>query len=97
MTHPVLRRSVVTELGLVLGFGAVVGTATGLVAAVIALRSVPEFLATPPAPVLSYTPSAVSLAVLLGSAAALLAIAAVTASAMLIRGVSLDQLRETAA
>ena len=97
VTHPTLRRSVLAELSLVLGFGAVTGTATGLVAAVIALRSVPEFLTAPPAPVLSYVPSPVALGLLLGAAAALLAIAAVTASVMLIRGVSLDQLRETAA
>jgi hypothetical protein len=96
VTHPTLRRSVLAELSLVLGFGAVTGTATGLAAAVIALRSVPEFLTAPPAPVLSYVPSPVALGVLLGAAAALLAIAAVTASVMLIRGVSLDQLRETA-
>ena len=89
---------VLAELSLVLGFGAVIGTATGLVAAVIALRSVPEFLTAPPAPALSYVPSRrARWRVLLGAAAALLAIAAVTASVMLIRGVSLDQLRETAA
>jgi hypothetical protein len=46
-------------------------------------------------PALSYVPSAGALAVLLGAAAGLLIIAAVTASIMLIRGVSLDQLRET--
>ena len=95
--YPVLRRSLLTELGLVLGFGSVIGAGTGLLAAVVALRSVPEFLTPPPVPALSYVPSAVPLAVLLGMAAGLLIIAAVTASIMLIRGVSLDQLRETPA
>jgi putative ABC transport system permease protein len=93
--HLALRRSVLTELGLVLGFGSVIGAGTGLLAAVLALRSVPEFLSPPPVPALSYVPSAAALAVLLGAAAGLLIIAAVTAGIMLIRGVSLDQLRET--
>ena len=46
-------------------------------------------------PPLSYVPAAAPLAVLLGVAAVLLVAAAVTASVLLIRGVSLDQLRET--
>ena len=95
--HPTLRRSLLAELSLVLGFGSLIGVATGLAAAVVALRSVPEFLTSPPVPALSYVPSAAPLAVFLGAAAALLAVAAVTASLLLIRGVSLDQLRETAA
>ena len=95
--YPALRRSVLTELGLVLGFGSLIGTGTGLLAAVVVLPSVPEFLTPPPAATLSYVPSAVPLAVLLGAAAGLLVIAAVTASTMLIRGVSLDQLREAPA
>jgi len=91
-----LRRAVLTELALVLGFGSIVGVATGLTAAALALRSVPEFITKPAAPPLSYTPSAVPLALLLGAAVGLLIIAAMTASVTLIRGVSLDQLRESA-
>jgi hypothetical protein len=45
--------------------------------------------------VLSYVPSAIPLVVLLVVAAALLTTAAMLASSTLIRGVSLDQLRET--
>ena len=45
--RPVLRRSLLAELGLVLGFGSLTGVATGLAAAVVALRSVPEFLSPP--------------------------------------------------
>ena len=89
-----LRRAVLTEMALVLGFGVIIGIGSGLLAAVLALRTVPEFLATPAAP-LSYVPAAVPLVLLLGVAVALLAAAAVTASVLLIRGVSLDQLRET--
>lgn len=89
-----LRRAVLTEMALVLGFGVIIGIGSGLLAAVLALRTVPEFLITPAAP-LSYVPAAAPLVVLLGGAVVLLAVAAVTASVLLIRGVSLDQLRET--
>jgi ABC-type antimicrobial peptide transport system permease subunit len=92
-----LRRAVLTEMGLVLGFGTVIGVATGLLAAVLALRTVPEFVVTPAVPPLSYVPPATPLVILLGSAVALLAVVAVTSSILLIRGVSLDQLRETPA
>ncbi len=89
-----LRRAVLSEMALVLGFGVIIGIGSGLLAAVLALRTVPEFLTTPAAP-LSYVPAAAPLVLLLGAAVALLAVAAVTASVLLIRGVSLDQLRET--
>ena len=89
-----LRRAVLTEMAMVLGFGVIIGIGSGLLAAVLALRTVPEFLTTPAAP-LSYVPAAAPLVALLGGAVALLAVAAVTASVLLIRGVSLDQLRET--
>jgi hypothetical protein len=90
-----LRRAVLAELALVLGFGTVIGVGAGLIAAVVALRSVPEFVHAPAAPPLSYAPSPVPLVLLLGTAAGLLIVASVAASAMLIRGISLDQLRET--
>ncbi|HEY7147788.1 MAG TPA: ABC transporter permease [Streptosporangiaceae bacterium] len=92
-----LRRSVLTELALVLGFGSIIGIAAGLGSAILALRSIPEFTRPPAVPPLSYVPSAVPLAVLLGGAVALLIIAAVTASITLIAGVRLDQLREAPA
>ncbi len=89
-----LRRAVLTEMALVLGFGVIIGIGSGLLAAVLALRTVPEFLTTPATP-LTYVPAAAPLVVLLGGAVVLLAVAAVTASVLLVRGVSLDQLRET--
>lgn len=92
-----LRRAVLTELALVLGFGSIIGVATGLAAAVLVLRNVPEFISRPAVPPLSYVLPAGPLAVLLGAAAGLLIVAAVTASVLLIRGVSLDQLRESPA
>ena len=90
-----LRRAVLTELALVLGFGGVIGVVTGVIAAMLTLHSVPEFLTAPPAPILSYVPPVIPLVMLAAVAAALLTAAAVLASSTLIRGVSLDQLRET--
>jgi putative ABC transport system permease protein len=92
-----LRRAVLTELGLVLGFGSVIGIVAGLGAAVLALRSVPEFTVLPSSPPLSYVPDPVTVVPLLAGAVLLLIIAAVTASITLIRGVKLEQLREAPA
>ena len=92
-----LRIAVLVELAAVLGFGSIVGIATGLAAAALALRSVPEFITLPAAPPLYYVPSALPVAVLLGVAVGLLLITSVTASMTLIRGVRLDQLREAPA
>jgi hypothetical protein len=90
-----LRRAVRTELALLLGFGIVVGVAIGAVAALVTLHSLPEFINAPPAAVLSYVPPALPLVVMLVVAVAVLTAAAGVASSTLIRGVSLDQLRET--
>jgi putative ABC transport system permease protein len=90
-----LRRAVRTELALLLGFGIVVGVAIGAIAALVTLRSLPEFINAPPAAVLSYVPPALPLVVMLVVAVAVLTAAAGVASSTLIRGVSLDQLRET--
>jgi hypothetical protein len=92
-----LRRAVLTELALVLGFGAIIGIAAGLGGAILALRSIPEFTSPPAVPPLSYVPAAGPLAVLLGGAVALLIVAAVASSIALIRGVRLEQLREAPA
>jgi hypothetical protein len=61
----------------------------------VTLRSLPEFINAPPAAVLSYVPPALPLVVMLVVAVAVLTTAALLASGALIRGVSLDQLRET--
>ena len=54
-----LRRALLAEQVAVLGFGAVVGIAAGLVAAAVVLPNVPEFIG-PVATPLSYTPPACS-------------------------------------
>ncbi len=92
-----LRQAVLIELGAVLGFGTVVGIGTGIAAAVLALRAIPEFITNPAAPALSYTPSIGTLTALLGTAVGLLIVAAITLSVTIIRGVRLEQLREAPA
>ncbi len=92
-----LRTALLIEQVVVLGFGTVAGLGTGLAAAALVLRNVPEFISQPAAPPLSYVPAAGPLAALLGIAAGVLVIAAATASGALIHGVDLDQLREAPA
>jgi putative ABC transport system permease protein len=92
-----LRRAVGIELAVVLGFGTIVGIATGFAAAAIALRAVPEFATNPAAPPLSYMPSAGPLAALLGTAVGLLIVVSVVLSTTIIQGVRLEQLREAPA
>jgi hypothetical protein len=92
-----LRRSLLLELAVVLGFGVLVGAATGLVTARFVLASVPEFTSPPTAPTLSYLPPAGPVATLLVVAAAFPVLAALLSSVTLIRGVRADLLRETPA
>jgi putative ABC transport system permease protein len=91
-----LRNALLIELAVVLGFGTIVGAATGLIAARLVLRSVPEFTSTPTEP-LTYVPAAGPVAGLLGAAAALVISAVVLSSVTLIRGVRADLLREAPA
>ena len=95
MPFRTLRRAVRTELALLLGFGIVFGVIVGAIAAVVTLRSVPEFIITPPAGLLSYVPPVVPLLAMVIALVVILTAAAGVASSTLIRGVSLDQLRET--
>ena len=95
--HRTLRRAVLTEMALVLGFGASSASARGLLAAVLALRSGARVPQPRRRAAAVLRPVGGAAGLLLGAAVGLLVIAAVTASIMLIRGVSLDQLRETPA
>jgi hypothetical protein len=97
VTRRALRRAVLIELMVVLGFGALAGIATGLGAAAAVLRSVPEFTSSPSAPSLTYVPPPGTLAAALGGAICLLIIASAAAGVTLIRSIRLDQLREAPA
>ena len=89
-----IRASLLAEQAIVLGFGVVIGLATGFAATVLAVRSVPEFISQPPAPPLDYLPPFATLALLVGAALVVLVLAAVTASMLLVRSVQPDLLRE---
>jgi putative ABC transport system permease protein len=89
-----LRSALLIELAVVLGFGVLVGAATGLAAARFVLRSVPEFTSTPTEPTLNYVAAAGPVTILLGVAGALLVVTAVLSSLALIRGVRAELLRE---
>ena len=89
-----IRASLLAEQAIVLGFGVVIGLAAGLAATLLAVRSVPEFISPPPAPPLDYLPPISDLALLVGAALAVLVLAAVTASMLLVRSVRPDLLRE---
>jgi putative ABC transport system permease protein len=92
-----LHRSLLLELAVVLGFGVLVGAATGLITARFVLASVPEFTSPPSAPALSYVPAAGPVATLLVVTATFPLLAALISSITLIRGVRADLLRETPA
>ncbi|MGH9125247.1 MAG: FtsX-like permease family protein, partial [Acidimicrobiales bacterium] len=58
LSHRTLRRALAAEQIVVLAFGMVIGVATGLVAAAVALPAVPEFVTVPLAPALTHRPPA---------------------------------------
>jgi putative ABC transport system permease protein len=94
VSRRVLRRSLVIEQLLVLGVGAVIGVAAGILATVVSVRSVPEFVTRPTAPPLSYLPSGgITVGVLAGAVVVLLAVVLV-ASRALVRAVRPSLLRE---
>ena len=89
-----IRASLLAEQAIVLGFGVVIGLAAGVVATLLAVRSVPEFISQPQAPPLDYLPPVADLALLVGGALIVLVLAAVLASVLLVRSVQPDLLRE---
>jgi hypothetical protein len=70
-----LRRSIEIEQALALGTGVVLGAAAGVVSAVVALRSVPEFVGVGPGPPLSLGLPVVPLVAILGGLILALALA----------------------
>lgn len=87
-----LRRSVWTEQALVLGTGVVAGAAAGMVAALVALRSVPEFVghSTGPPLVLGLPP--LVLAVSIGGLLLALGATVVLGASAVVRGATVDRL-----
>jgi putative ABC transport system permease protein len=89
-----VRSSLLIEQAAVLGFGAVAGVAAGLGSAALVLRNLPVFITRPAAPSLLTAPPAGQVLIWLVIALALLAAAAVTASAALLGSVRPELLRE---
>ncbi|MGH9125497.1 MAG: FtsX-like permease family protein, partial [Acidimicrobiales bacterium] len=97
LSQRTLRRALAAEQIAVLAFGMVVGVATGLVAAAVALPAVPEFVTVPLAPALTHRPPAGEMALVLAAAVLVVLLAAGGAAVALTRGVRLEQLREAPA
>jgi hypothetical protein len=94
VSRRVLRRSLAIEQLLVLGVGAVIGIAAGILATVVSVRSVPEFVTRPTAPPLRYLPSGgITVGVLAAALVVLLAVVLI-ASRALVRAVRPSLLRE---
>jgi ABC-type antimicrobial peptide transport system permease subunit len=70
-----LRRSIEIEQALALGTGVVLGAAAGMFSAVVALKSVPEFVGLGPGPPLSFGLPVVPLVAILGGLILALALA----------------------
>jgi ABC-type antimicrobial peptide transport system permease subunit len=95
VSRRVLRRSLAIEQLLVLGAGAAIGIAAGVLATVVSVRSVPEFVTRPTAPPLGYLPSGgVTVGVLAVALVVLLAVVLV-ASRALVSAVRPSLLRES--
>jgi len=87
-----LRRAVRVEQGLVLGTGVVVGVVAGIVGAVVALRSVPEFVVKSPGPPLELGLPPWDLVATIGALVVALAVVVVIGSSIVVRGATVDRL-----
>jgi putative ABC transport system permease protein len=87
-----LRRAVRVEQALVLGTGIVVGTVAGAVGAVVALRSVPEFVGSPSGPPLELGLPPAALAVTVGALLVALVVVVVVGSSLVVRGATVERL-----
>jgi putative ABC transport system permease protein len=94
----VSRRTLLSAISgeqlIVILFGVIVGTVTGVVAALTALRDVPEFLNQPAAPPLATFPSLGPLLLIVGAGAVAVLLVSFVAGLVLARSVRLEQLRE---
>jgi hypothetical protein len=87
-----LRRSVEIEQALALGTGVVLGAAAGMVSAVVALKSVPEFVGLGPGPPLNFGLPFVPLVTILGALILTLALAVRVVASQELNHRSLDLL-----
>jgi ABC-type lipoprotein release transport system permease subunit len=92
-----LRRSLEVEMGLILGTGMLLGTGAGIVAAVFALKSVPEFVALGPGPPLDMGLPGFPLVAMLGALILALAATVWIGAAVFVREASAETLGGTLA
>jgi ABC-type antimicrobial peptide transport system permease subunit len=90
-----LLYALLMEQSIILGFGSIVGVGTGLAAVGVVIRNVPEFIETPAAPALSYTPSGAQMVLGLAIVLVPAVVAMVLSSVGLVGGVRFEQLRES--
>jgi hypothetical protein len=86
-----LRRSLMAEQGMVVGFGVVLGLAAGVVAAVVALPSVPEFVSSMTGPPLDYGLPWGTLALLVAALVILMAATVALTARVVLGQASMDQ------
>jgi hypothetical protein len=96
ITRRSLFRSIAAEQGVLLGYGTLLGAAAGLLGAVLALPSVPEFVTAPLAPQLLYQPPYLLVVLIVVGLGVLITAGALVGSAALVRSVDPDRLREYA-
>ncbi|GAA2088400.1 FtsX-like permease family protein [Actinomadura alba] len=89
-----LRRGLLTEQGIVLGHGLLVGVGAGLAVVWLALPAVPQFSRPPAAPPLHYAPDPVLLGGVIAATAALVAAGAWLSTVSIMRRIGAEQLRE---
>jgi putative ABC transport system permease protein len=87
-----LRRSLEAEMGLTLGAGMLLGTVAGIVAAVFALKSVPEFVALGPGPPIGLGLPVLLLVVTLGALILALGVVVWIGATVFVREASADRL-----
>ncbi len=87
-----LRRSVEIEQALTLGTGVVVGAVVGMIAAVVALGSIPEFVSLGPGPPLQMGLPGVALVVTIGAIAVALAVTVTVGASIVVNAASADKL-----
>ena len=96
ITRRSLFRSLAVEQGVLLGYGGLLGIGAGLLGAVVALPSAPEFVTPPAAPGLLYGPPYALVVLIAVVLASVVAAGVLAGSAALVRSVDADRLREYA-
>lgn len=94
LSRRVLWRSLAVEQTTLLGYGALLGVGTGLVAALAALPSVPEFVQPPTSPPLLFSPPYLLVVGIAAGIAAVIVLASTVGSAVLVRSAGPERLRE---